>query len=250
VVVVAGAGSGLGAATACRLGEEGVHVVVGDIALDAAEQTAGMIRDSGGSAIAVAYDATDQPSVHALAATAVSTFGRIDGWHNNAADTSKSGARTDVASDALNLPLEVWERTFDVNLRGYLYGVRAALPLMLPSGAGAFVHTSSNGALIALPNLPAYNATKAGVISLSRHVAKRWGREGIRSNVICPGYVRTGARRDALTDDDISFLLRKASSHRIGAPSDVAAAAAFLLSSDAEWINGQVISVDGGQVMR
>jgi NAD(P)-dependent dehydrogenase (short-subunit alcohol dehydrogenase family) len=180
----------------------------------------------------------------------VSAFGGLDGWHNNAADTSAAGTGVEVASDAVTIPLEVWERAFAVNLRGYLFGVRAAVPLLLERGTGAFVHTASNGALLALPNLPAYNATKAGVISLSRHVATRWGREGIRSNVVSPGYVLSPARRAAMTPGETDYVLDQAYSVRLGEPRDIAAAAAFLLSSDASWINGQVLSVDGGQVMR
>jgi NAD(P)-dependent dehydrogenase (short-subunit alcohol dehydrogenase family) len=250
VFVVAGAATGLGAATATRLAAEGAHVVVGDVAGEAAESTAASIQAAGGSAVAIRYDATDEDSVRALGAAAMQHFGGLDGWHNNAADTSETGTRTDVKSDALTVPLAVWQRTFDVDLRGYLFGVRTAVPLLLERGGGALVHTASNGALLGLPNLAAYDAAKAGVISLSRHVATRWGPDGIRSNVVSPGFVRTGAARAALTAEDVTFLLAQAHSHRIGAPEDIAAAAVFLLSEDASWINGQVLSVDGGQVMR
>jgi NAD(P)-dependent dehydrogenase (short-subunit alcohol dehydrogenase family) len=250
VIVVAGAATGLGAATAKRLADEGARVVVGDVAGELAEGTAAAIRDAGGSAVAVRYDAVDENSVRALGAAAVSEFGGLDGWHNNAADTSETGTRSELDADASTVSLNVWNRTFEVNLRGYLFGVRTAIPLLLERGGGAMVHTASNGALLALPNLAAYNASKAGVISLSRHVATRWGKEGIRSNVVSPGFVRTGARRETLDSAEVEFLLDQAYSSRIGAPEDIAAAVAFLMSSDASWINGQVLSVDGGQVMR
>jgi NAD(P)-dependent dehydrogenase (short-subunit alcohol dehydrogenase family) len=250
VFVVAGAATGLGAATARRLAEEGARVVVGDVAGDVAEETAASIRKAGGSAIAIGYDAVDESSVQVLGAAAVSEFGGLDGWHNNAADTSVTGTRSELEADALTVSLAVWNRTMEVNLRGYLYGVRTAVPLLLERGGGAMVHTASNGALLALPNLAAYNASKAGVMSLSRHVATRWGRVGIRSNVVSPGYVRTGAHRESLDAEEIEFLLAQAYSARIGAPADIAAAVTFLMSSDASWINGQVLSVDGGQVMR
>jgi NAD(P)-dependent dehydrogenase (short-subunit alcohol dehydrogenase family) len=250
VIVVAGAATGIGAATAKRLADEGAHVVVGDIAGEVAEETAASIRAAGGSAMAVRYDAVDEESVRALGAAAVAEFGGLDGWHNNAADTGETGTRQEMDTDALTVPLEVWNHSFEVNLRGYLYGIRTAIPLLLERGGGAMVHTASNGALLALPNLAAYNSTKAGVISLSRHVATRWGREGIRSNVVSPGFVRTGARRAAIDNEEMEFLLAQAYSSRIGAPEDLAAAVAFLMSADAGWINGQVLSVDGGQVMR
>jgi NAD(P)-dependent dehydrogenase (short-subunit alcohol dehydrogenase family) len=250
VIVVAGAATGLGAATARRLAEEGALVVVGDKVGEIAENTAESICKAGGSAIAVRYEATDEDSVKALGAAAVAEYGGLDGWHNNAADTSVTGTGAEMEADALTVPLKVWNHAFEVNLRGYLYGVRTAVPLLLERGGGVMVHTASDTALLSMPNLAAYAATKSGVISLSRHVATRWGKQGIRSNVVSPGRVRTGARRDALTAEEIEDLLGDGYSPRIGAPEDIAAAVSFLMSSDASWINGQVLSVDGGMVMR
>jgi NAD(P)-dependent dehydrogenase (short-subunit alcohol dehydrogenase family) len=251
VIVVAGAATGIGAATARRLADEGVHVVVGDIAGDVAEKTAASIRAAGGSALAVRYDAVDEHSVRGLGAAAVAEFGGLDGWHNNAADTGATGTRQEMDTDALTVPLEVWDHSFEVNLRGYLYGVRTAVPLLLERGGGAMVHTASNGALVAMSVLTAYNATKAGVISLSRHVAERWGREGIRSNCVSPGPIRTEAFRASIdSESEMEYLLAQPNAPRIGEPEDLAAAVAFLMSADARWINGQNLSVDGGQVMR
>jgi NAD(P)-dependent dehydrogenase (short-subunit alcohol dehydrogenase family) len=250
VIVVAGAATGLGAATATRLAAEGARVVIGDKAAALAEGTAESIRAAGGTAIAVPYEATDEDSVRALGDAAVKEFGGLDGWHNNAADTSETGTGAEMESDALAVPLKVWNHTFEVNLRGYLYGVRTAVPLLLARGGGPMVHTASAAALLSMPNLAAYSASKAAVISLSRHVATRWGREGIRSNTVAPGRIRTGARREAMTQEETDFLLTQSYSPRVGAPDDIAGAVAFLMSADASWINGQVLSVDGGMVMR
>jgi YD repeat-containing protein len=249
VIVVAGAGRGIGAATAIRLAEEGAQIVVGDLVGEGAEKTAASIREAGGSAVAVRYDAADESSVQTLAAAATSSFGKLDGWHNNAADTSITGSGSDLLHDAATIPMELWDHTFDVNLRGFLFGVRAAIPLMLENG-GAFVHTSSNGAFSSIPRLTAYNAAKAGVNSLSRHVATRWGREGVRSNVVSPGYVKRPERLAVMTPEILEETLSVAHSPRLGTPEDIAAAVAFLFSSDAAFINGQVLSVDGGQLMR
>jgi NAD(P)-dependent dehydrogenase (short-subunit alcohol dehydrogenase family) len=250
VVVVAGAGSGIGQATARRLGAEGASVVVGDLNTTGAEDTAASINDDGGRAIAVTYDAGDAVSVKGLADAAVAHFGCLDGWHNNAADTSATTVGVDMESDALSLPLEIWYRTFQVNLEGYVHGVRAAIPLMLQRGGGAFAHTASDGAFGGFGNLSAYNAAKAGVLSLNRHVATRWGPSGVRSNVVSPGFVLTESTKASLSEEQLQTMSAAARVGKVGSPDDLAAAVAFLLSDDARYINGQVLSVNGGSLMR
>ena len=154
-----------------------------DIAIERLHETVTAIRDSGGDAVVAVFDSTVEESVHGLGAVAVEHFGGLDGWHNNAADTSNETVGVDLQSDATTVSMSVWQRSFAVNLQGYLYGIRTAIPLLLERGGGASVHTASDGAIQALPNLPAYNATKAAILSLNRLVAVRWGSEGIRSNV-------------------------------------------------------------------
>jgi NAD(P)-dependent dehydrogenase (short-subunit alcohol dehydrogenase family) len=189
-------------------------------------------------------------SVRRLASSAVDHFGGLDGWHNNAADTSQAAVGVDLQSDATTVPMSVWHRSFEVNLQGYLHGIRAAVPLLLERGGGAMVHTASDGAFLALPNLAAYDATKVAIVSLSRHVAARWGREGIRSNVVSPGTIITETMRARLSQDEIDGLVAAGTSSRAGHPDDIAASVAFLLSDDAAFINGQVLSVNGGSLTR
>jgi NAD(P)-dependent dehydrogenase (short-subunit alcohol dehydrogenase family) len=223
---------------------------VGDVAADRLDETVARIRDGGEQAVAVEIDVSDQESVRRLASAAVAHFGGLDGWHNNAADTSQAVVGVDLESDATTVPMSVWHRSFEVNLQGYLHGIRAAVPLLLQRGGGAMVHTASDGAFMALPNLAAYDATKSAIVSLSRHVAARWGREGIRSNIVSPGTIITETIRARLSQDEIDALVAASASARVGHPDDIAAAVAFLLSDDAAFINGQVLSVNGGSLTR
>jgi NAD(P)-dependent dehydrogenase (short-subunit alcohol dehydrogenase family) len=245
VAIVAGGGSGIGAASAERLAAEGCRVVVGDIAADHARLVAERIRKSGGDAVAIAYDQSEDDSVRALVAGAVERFGRLDFVHANAADMSAILRDT----DALTVPLEVYDRTMAVNQRGYLLCTRHALPHLVEA-KGAIVYTSSAAAFAGEPERVAYAMSKAAVNALMRHVATRWGRQGVRANSITPGFVCTEQIRNAVTPAFEKAMLAHSRSPRLGEPRDVAAMVAMLFSEDGEWINGQTLSVDGGAILR
>lgn len=248
VAIVAGGGSGIGATTAARLASEGAAVVVGDLVGDNAKQVAGGITDAGGDAIGVQFDITSEDGVDQLVSVAVSTFGGVDFAHVNAADLSPDNIGRD--SDAESVPLEVFDRTIDVNLRGHLLTTRRVIPEMLSRGGGGIVYTSSAAAFVGEDTRPSYAITKAGLGALVRHVASKWGRQGIRGNAIAPGLFMTEA---VLANPDPQlrdYALGAGRSHRLGRPDDIAGAVAFLFSDDGEWINGQVISVDGGSTLR
>jgi NAD(P)-dependent dehydrogenase (short-subunit alcohol dehydrogenase family) len=243
--VVAGGATGIGAATARRLAEEGVRVVVGDLDGAGAERTAAAI---GGEAVGVPFDIADEASVDALFTAAEARFGGVDVVHANAADLSQETIGRD--GDLLELPLEVLDRTLAVNLRGHVLVTRRALPGLLERH-GAIVYTSSAAAYVGEPSRPSYAMAKNGLHGLVRHVSARWGQAGVRANAVAPGLVPTDAMLASDEGGQLQqYALALGRSPRLGRPDDIAAAVAFLCSDDAEWINGQVLSVDGGTTVR
>jgi NAD(P)-dependent dehydrogenase (short-subunit alcohol dehydrogenase family) len=247
VAVVVGGATGIGAATAARLGAEGCRVVVGDVAVAAASQTAERIVAAGGTATHVGFDLADPASVSGLIDSAATTYGGVDLLFNVGADMST--IRSD--SDVVDIDFEVWDRVMTVSLRGYVAAMKYAIPRMLASGGGAIVNMSSAAAFQGEPARPAYATAKAGIGALTRHVASRWGKEGIRCNAVAPGFTATEAIRAVPQWPDLQAgALKRIRGPRVGDPDDVAALVAFLLSEEGEWINGQVVNIDGGTVLR
>jgi NAD(P)-dependent dehydrogenase (short-subunit alcohol dehydrogenase family) len=248
VAIVAGGAGGIGTATSVRLGEEGAFVVVGDLNGAAAEEVAQRITGQGGRAIGCQSDISDEEEVRDLVERAVKEFGQLDIFHANAADLSLGNIGRD--SDAVDIPLEVFDRTIKVNLRGHLLGARHAIPEMLKRGGGALVFTSSGAAFVGEPTRPAYAMAKSGVNALVRHIASRWGKEGVRANAVAPGVVLTDNIRSNVSPAFLDHYLQATRSNRLGRPEDIAAMVAFLASDDGEWVNGQVFGVDGGALLR
>jgi 7-alpha-hydroxysteroid dehydrogenase len=244
VAIIAGGGRGIGAATARRLAQEGAAVVVGDIMGEWAEEVAASIREDGGKAAGVRLDGTSAESQGVIVAAARDEFGGLDIYHSNLA----GGTEGDI--DALNCPVEVLEKSFAINSKSHFLATQAALPAMLERGGGAMIYTSSGAASGGAPWQVAYPMTKNAIHALARHVAAKWGKQGVRANVICPGLVLTEAVRQHLTDDYVERGLKAVPHVRLGQPDDIAAMVAFLASDDGAWINGQVYHVNGGAQMR
>lgn len=247
VVIVAGAATGIGLATAHRLATEGARVAVGDIDASGAEEAAQQIRDAGGEAIAIAYDQACEASTDSLIKQAVGHFGHLDGLHANAADLRQEIFGRDI--DILQMDVAIWERTLRVNLIGYATLIRSALPHLLENGGGSIVctTTTTSSPPIGRDEAPvAYSSSKAGVNAMCRHVASRWGQEGIRCNAVAPGVVLTEKAKEVMPQQFIDELKAGLRSTRLGVPTDIAATVAFLLSDDGAWVNGQVLGVNGG----
>lgn len=260
VVVVAAGGTGasdgtsnsasIGGAVSRRLAAEGANVVVGDLSLPAAEHTVELIHQAGGAAVPVQFDAGDHASITALTDRAVAAYGGIDGLHYNAMDMSAGTLGLDGQHDLLTLPLDVWQRTIDVGLTGFLLAARHSIPVMLERGGGSIVCTISGAAYLGEPQRLAYATTKTGMTAVVRHIASRWGHRGIRANAVAPGMVPGEGPLAGMSEEAKARILAMARSERLGTADDVAAMVAFLLSDDGSWITGQAIAVDGGVTMR
>jgi NAD(P)-dependent dehydrogenase (short-subunit alcohol dehydrogenase family) len=246
--LIAGGATGIGAATAKRLATEGASVAIGDINIAGATATAEQITQSGGRAIAVEFDLADTQSVQNLVDRTIKEFGGIHGLHNVGADLSDHNLGRDTT--ILDTDMDVWLRTLDVNLLGYVRTIRAVLPHLLAEGGGSIVNTSSGAALGSDPQHVAYGASKAAVNHLTRHVAVNWGKHNIRSNGVMPGLVmgETQERQNDLQLQQAFLMFGKTT--RLGKPDDLAAITTFLLSEEAEWITGQVWYIGGGSHLR
>lgn len=243
-IIVFGSATGIGAATVRRLAAEGARVCAADVNIRGADALAAGLSAAGAEVFAAQVDITNEDSVNAVVQAA---FGRLDGAHINAADLQIIMQD----SDALNIDLSVFDRTINVNLRGHLLCTRAVLPRMLASGGGAIVYTSSGAADSAEPTRPAYAIAKSGLNALMRHVASRWGREGVTANCVAPGFTITAEMKAGgkVPPEFVEMTLRHTPSRRLGCSEDIAAIVAMLLSEDGRWINGQSYHVNGGALM-
>ena len=243
VVIVAGARANIGLATAVRLAEEGASVVVGVHTKGGAGAVVKRITDAGGHAVGVEFDARDEASIQAMVRKAVETYGGLDGIFVNFADLTMHAKDT----NAVDIELEVFDHLVAVNLRGHFLCTRYAIPELLKRGGGSIVYTSSSAAFMGRGVRVTYALTKNALLALMRHVASRWGKDGVRANAVAPGLVLSEKNRNHPDKDAVLAITR---STRLGEPEDIAAMVAMLISSDGEWINGQAIAVDGGVTMR
>ncbi|HUG17013.1 MAG TPA: SDR family oxidoreductase [Thermomicrobiales bacterium] len=247
--VVTGASSGIGRAIALRYAREGATVFIADINVAGGEETAAMIRAARGQATFTTCDVGDPEQAKATIDRAASDTGRLDVVVNNAG-VGGGGARAE------DMTVEDFKRVLDVNLLGPFYGAKFAIPHLRRAGGGSIINVSSVYGLIAAPRVPAYSASKGGLIMLTKQLAVDYSRENIRVNCICPGYVDTdlGGRRARMNPEDAARAHAnreaKAAMQPIGRqaqPVEMAGAALFLASDDASFVVGSIMVVDGGE---
>jgi len=245
VCIVTGGGAGLGEAT-CRLfAEEGGQVVVADIDAASAEGTADEIAAAGGSAIAVEVDVAQEDAVQGLVRRALEFGGRIDVLVNNAA---AGGAPYNFK--VTDVPMDVWQRCVDVNLKGPLLCMKYVIPRMLEQKKGAIVNIGSISSVVGLPAQAIYAPTKAAIMQLTRQAASDYTRGGIRINCVLPGGMHTPMMQSELDDpgsqEAIEQELALLPIGRYADPREVACAVLFLASDEASFVVGAVLSADGG----
>ncbi len=243
VMIVTGAASGIGRASALKFAGEGAKVAVADVAEDGLAETLALIEKEGGTALSKITDAGDEESVKALIDAVVETWGSLDGVYANAGISGGGDPLTETT-------VENFTEVLRVNLIGPFLAIKHSAPIMAKQGKGAIVCTASVAGLRSGAGGTAYSASKAGVINLVAHSAWQLSNTGVRVNGICPGLIETGMTKPLFdfarsrgTEGKIGQLnpLR-----RYGQPNEIAGAALFLMSDDASYVNGQVIPVCGG----
>ncbi len=244
-VLITGAGSGIGRASAVLFAAEGAHVAAADVDLSTARATVETIREAGyATAIAVPVDVTNADSCTAAANAVVEAFGTIDVLFNNA---GIAGVGTVEETS-----LELWERVMAVNVRGVFLVARAVLPVMVAAHRGSIINMSSTVAEIGLARRASYAASKGAVLALTRQMQADYAEHGIRVNALLPGTIHTPFvdRYLAESYDDpaagLETLRRRQLTGDLGRPEDVAAAALFLASDESRFVLGSGLFVDGG----
>ncbi|MEE8311162.1 MAG: SDR family oxidoreductase [Candidatus Binatia bacterium] len=241
-VLITGAASGIGHATALRLGEEGAIVGIIDLDGAGAEATAALIGEAGGEAYAYAADITDAAAVESAVAAFTSAAGRIDGLVNNAG--------WDHAADFLDTEPELWRKIIEINLLGPLNVSRSVLTRMRDQGAGRVVSIASDAGRVGSSGEAVYAACKGGIVAFSKSVARELAKNGITLNVVSPGPTDTPLFASFDPTGKIAAALERAiPMRRLAQPADFPGIIAFLLSDEAGFITGQTISVSGGLTM-
>lgn len=241
--IVTGASKGIGKAIAVAFAKAGARVTVSSRSLEAVEQVAQEIRDSGGEALAVAAHMGQAAQVEALAARSLEHWGRIDIAVNNAATNPHFGP-------LLTADEGQFEKILDVNLKGYFRLCRCVVPAMKEAGGGKIINLTSVAGLRPDPFMGAYSISKAGVIMLTKVLARELGEDNIQVNAIAPGVVKTKFSRVLWENEDLVTHLEQATPlRRIGVPEDVIGAAIYLASSASNWVTGTVLVVDGGYTL-
>jgi NAD(P)-dependent dehydrogenase (short-subunit alcohol dehydrogenase family) len=241
VLIVTGAAAGIGYGSARVLAEQGAKVVLADVNVAGVDKAAAQLRSDGLEVASCAVDVSDESSVAQLVRFATTTYGRLDGAFNNAAIRGPEAMTH-------NIELADWERTLSVNLTGTMLCMKYEIRAMLETGGGAIVNASSGAGIVGLENSAPYVASKHAVIGISRTAALEYARSNVRVNAICPAVIQTPMVDAAIAGDPGSQATWDAMQPigRMGQPSEIGTAVAFLLSDAASLVTGTAMAVDGG----
>jgi NAD(P)-dependent dehydrogenase (short-subunit alcohol dehydrogenase family) len=246
IVLVTGAGSGIGRGIARRFAAEGASLALSDIGEAGLQETAALIEEVGGQSISVVGDVAVRADAERMVEAAVSGFGRLDIVVNNA---GISGSRQ--ATLAHLTPDEEWERVMAVNVSGVFRVASAAIRQMLAQGSGTIINIASAAGFVPFPARAAYNASKGAVIAFTRALALDYAPNHIRVNAICPGMVETAMTRWRLDVPELrQQVLDMTPWGRIGQTEDIASAAVYLASDEADFVTGHMLVIDGGWTIK
>ena len=246
VVLVTGGGSGIGRATALKLAQVGAKVMIADYAPEGGERTVKMITEAGGTASFVAADVSVTSQLQEMLAKLLDTYGRLDGAFNNAGIEGRIMASTVECSE------DNFDRTLAINLKGVWLCMKYEIPQMLKQGGGVIVNTASVAGLVGFEGGPAYNASKHGVVGLTRTAALEYATRNIRVNCVCPGVIRTPMVERVIDSGGFSEqqIIAGEPIGRMGRPEEIAQAVVWLLSDAASFVTGHPMAIDGGWVAR
>jgi 2-dehydro-3-deoxy-L-rhamnonate dehydrogenase (NAD+) len=239
VAVVTGAGQGIGEAIAARLASAGAQIVVADLHIDSASQVAGRLRSQGAKAEALELDVSGRASVEALFEQVVGQSGRVDILVNNAGIAGRAAPIWEQSD-------EDWQSVVDVNLKGVFLCCRAVMPIMRDQNYGRVVNIASVAGKEGNPNMVPYSATKAGVIAMTKSIAKEVATQDICVNAVTPTVIRTPILNQ-LTEEQVEYMTARIPRRRTGTVEEVAAVVHFLCSRDCSFVTGQTYDVSGGR---
>ncbi len=242
VAVVTGGGRGIGKAISAKLADAGAKVVVADVDEDSARQTAKELAGLSGDVIGSFVDVAQEESVSSLMKIALETFGRIDILVNNAGIMFRTRL--------MDISLDEWERTLQINLTGVFLCTKAVLPIMKESGFGRIVNISSSaGRSVSTLGGAHYTASKAGLLGLTRAAAKEMAPLGITVNAICPGLIETKMAMETTTPEELQKFLDSFPIPRLGSPEEIGHLVHFLCTDEAAYITGASLDINGGDLM-
>lgn len=241
VAIITGAGSGLGQATALRLAEEGINIAVVDVNETGGNETVELVKKLGVDAFFVKADVSKLEDVKNYVAKTVEKFGTIDYFFNNAGISGSGKYFLETSPEDI-------EQIVGINLLGALYGARFVAEVMLKNGGGSIVNTASSAGVIGQDTVVTYSATKHGIVGMTKSLVAEYAKDGLRVNAVAPGPTETPMVKayfeanPQMKENAENGIPQK----RLGTPEEVAELVAFLLTSKAQYINGEVISIDGG----